>query len=88
MEAHVCQGSIHKGKIVPYPSFLCSMCMGKNAVEVDMSKESIEAYNQKLLQKEEEQCKHRTEDNKCCVVGFNKKCPFGDVCPCPAFSLK
>ncbi len=53
MEAHLCQGGDKtKGFIRPYPSFLCSLCGTKKAVEInDVSEKEIKEYNQKVKEK-------------------------------------
>jgi len=53
MEAHLCQGGDKsKGFIRPYLSFLCSLCMTKDAVEInDISEKEIKEYNQKVKEK-------------------------------------
>ena len=53
MEGHLCQGGDKsKGFIRPYPSILCSLCMTKNAVEInDISEKQIKEYNDKVKEK-------------------------------------
>lgn len=53
MEAHLCQkGDKTKGFIRPYPSFLCSLCMTKNAVEInDISEKELKKYNKKVKER-------------------------------------
>lgn len=56
MVAHICQGGDKtKGFIRLYPSFVCSLCMGENAVEINnISEEGIQEYNQKVREKRDE----------------------------------
>lgn len=49
MEGHICQGGKYPGMVRKYPSIVCSMCMGRYAVEVDMDEERIDDYNKKWL---------------------------------------
>ena len=48
IEAHACYNGKVPGIIRTYPSALCSICMGKGAIEVTAQPSFIEEYNRKL----------------------------------------
>jgi len=51
VDGHICNGGGRiKGWIRKYPYILCSLCHGKS-IDVKMKEESIDAYNQNLLEK-------------------------------------
>ena len=63
MEAHLCTGG-YSGhykcrRVRPYCSLLCSICTGKGAVELEMSREEIDEYNKKLMEESERDGKEK-----------------------------
>lgn len=45
MDAHLCPNG---GRIRKYPAFLCSMCMTRGAIDLVMSEQEIDAYNNEV----------------------------------------
>ena len=50
IDAHICQMGT-KGYIRKFPSVVCSLCMGKQAVELKMSEDDIDKHNKELLER-------------------------------------
>lgn len=48
IDAHICQYGVIKGIIRPYPSLLCSICGGREAVEIIISREEMTYHNDNL----------------------------------------
>lgn len=45
IDGHICKGQL----IRKYPSILCSLCQHGESIDVQMTEEKIDAYNQKFL---------------------------------------